>query len=421
MMIKIKLHSGVKLGDNMRKILIALGVIGVIVTALLVLNWSHIERLMRVKNFLDPDKVVYNFAHAGEGFHSKTLSTSAPEQVWEKDPKPLPEELRFFNKSQTTKAYLDQTHTTALLVIKDGVIRFEDYYQGAKAGDHRISWSVAKSFLSTLIGAAIDRGDIGSVEEPMDKYAPALKGTAYEGVPIRHVLNMSSGVRFNEDYFDNNSDVVKMTNILAIQGSLDEFTTRYTERDFEPGTAMRYVSIDTHALGMVLRGATGKTVSENFETVLGRHLGFSKGISYLTDSEGSEYVLGGLNLSARDYALLGQLFLQDGQWNGEQIVSEAWVRASTANSAPPRLDGGKLGYGYQWWVPAPRPEPEFSGDYVAAGFYGQHIYVNPAHGTVIVKLSTFKDASELNENGVPHGLIAMEFYRALSQHYAQAE
>jgi len=175
------------------------------------------------------------------------------------------------------------------------------------------------------------------------------------------------------------------------------------------------------AYPLVLRGATGKSPSENFEQVLGNKLGFSQGVYYLTDSEGSEYVLGGLNMSARDYALLGQLFLQEGEWNGEQIISKSWVHESTANSAPARYDGGQLGYGYQWWVPMPRPEPEFANDYVAAGFYGQHIYVNPTHGTVIVKLSTFKDASELNENGVPYGQISMEFYRELSKHFAVIE
>ncbi|MEP6342296.1 MAG: serine hydrolase [Maricaulaceae bacterium] len=405
----------------MRKFLIVFGSLGIIGLAILAMNLGNIQRLLLVKDYLDPERVVYNFAHAGDAFHKRELAVKAPEYVWPENLRPLAQTLTVNNQSITTTEFLDDTDAVALLVIKDGVVLYENYYQGAAQGDHRISWSVAKSFLSTLIGAAIERGDITSVEDPMEKYAPTLKGTAYEGVAIRHVLNMSSGIRFNEDYFDNNSDVTKMTHILAVNGSLDEFTTRYKERDFEPGTAMRYVSIDTHALGMVLKGATGQSTSENFEDVLGTKLGFSEGIYYLTDSEGNEYVLGGLNMTARDYALLGQLFLQKGAWKGEQIISESWVAESTANSAPPRLDGGLLGYGYQWWVPAPRPEAEFQNDYVAAGFYGQHIYVNPNHGTVIVKLSTFKDASEVNEDGVSYGQIAMEFYRALSQYYAEVD
>lgn len=401
----------------MRKISLALGILIVLALGVLALNWSNMQRLLMVKDFLDPDRVVYNFAHAGEAFHRRDLKITAPEQEWGANITPLPEKVTILGDVVSVNAFLKDTDAVALLVIKDGIIRYEDYYQGAQPEDHRISWSVAKSFLSALIGAAVDRGDIKSVKDPMERYAPALKGTAYEGVSIRDVLNMSSGVKFNEDYFDSNSDVSKMTYQLAVSGSLDEFTTRYKEQDFEPGEFMRYVSIDTHALGMVLKGATGQTPSENFENVLGTHLGFSQGIHYITDSSGSEYVLGGLNMSARDYALLGQLFLQKGVWNGAQIISKDWVAESTANSAPPRLDGGKLGYGYQWWVPMKRPEPDFASDFTAAGFYGQHVYVNPTHGTVIVKLSVFKNASEIDADGVPHGLKAMEFYRGLSEYY----
>lgn len=405
----------------MQKILIGLGAMALLGLGVLALNWGSLQRLLLVKDYLDPARVVHNFAHAGDAFHRRDLSISAPLHIWPETLAPLPQQVDILGKAVPVQRFLQETDAVALLVIKDGIIRFENYYQGAQAGDHRISWSVSKSFLSAMIGAAIDRGDIKSLNDPMDKYAPTLKGTAYEGVAIRNVLNMSSGVRFNEDYFDANSDVTRMTNILAIKGSLDEFTARYKARDFEPGAFMRYVSIDTHALGMVLKGASGKTPSENFESVLGAHLGFSQGIHYITDSTGSEYVLGGLNMSARDYALLGQLFLQEGKWNGQQIISEDWVRESTARTAPPPLGGGNLGYGYQWWVPMMRSEPAYQNDFAAAGFYGQHIYVNPAHGTVIVKLSTFKEASETNEDGVSHGLLAMEFYRGLSAHYAQME
>jgi CubicO group peptidase (beta-lactamase class C family) len=405
----------------MRKLFTAFGAMAILGLGILALNWGSVQRLLMVKDFLNPERVVYNFAHAGDAFHRRDLVTSAPEHMWERAPRPLPETVNILGENVSVEAFLTDTDAVALLVIKDGIIRFEDYYQGAQAGDHRISWSVSKSFLSAMIGAAVDRGDIKTLDDNMDIYAPRLKGTAYEGVSIRNVLNMSSGVKFNEDYFDSNSDVSKMTYLLAVSGSLDAFTTRYKDHDFKAGEFMRYVSIDTHALGMVLRGATGKTASENFEDVLGRHLGFSEGIHYITDSEGSEYVLGGLNMTARDYALLGQLFLQKGVWNGEQVISKDWVHESTAPSAPPPLEGGRLGYGYQWWVPMPRPEPHFQNDFSAAGFYGQHIYVNPDHGTVIVKLSTFKDASEVDENGVSHGLLAMEFYRGLSEYYAKAE
>jgi len=402
----------------MRKISIGFSVILVILLGLLALNWGNIQRLLLVKDFLDPDNVVTNFAQAGDAFHKRELEVTVPEHKWEREPQALPAQINLLGKTITPQSYMEATDTVALLVIKDDKVLFEDYYKGAKAEDHRISWSVAKSFLSSLIGAAIDRGEIKSVNDTMDTYAPALKGTVYEGVAIKDVLRMSSGVRFSEDYFDNNSDVVKMTNILAIKGSLDEFTTRYKDRDFKPGEFIRYVSIDTHAIGMVLSGATGKSPSENFEDVLGSRLGFSQGIHYITDSEGGEYVLGGLNMSARDYALFGKLFLQDGVWDDQQLISKSWVDESTARADIPRADGGPLGYGYQWWRPILRDGTLYQDDYYAAGFYGQFIYVNPEANMIIVKLSVFPDSSEKDENGLPQGVKATEFFRELTAHYA---
>ncbi len=402
----------------MRKISIGFSVILVILLGLLALNWGNIQRLLLVKDFLDPDNVVTNFAQAGDAFHKRELEVTVPEHKWDREPQALPAQINLLGKTITPQSYMEATDTVALLVIKDDKVLFEDYYKGAKAEDHRISWSVAKSFLSSLIGAAIDRGEIKSVNDTMDTYAPALKGTVYEGVAIKDVLRMSSGVRFSEDYFDNNSDVVKMTNILAIKGSLDEFTTRYKDRDFKPGEFIRYVSIDTHAIGMVLSGATGKSPSENFEDVLGSQLGFSQGIHYITDSEGGEYVLGGLNMSARDYALFGKLFLQDGVWDDQQLISKSWVDESTARADIPRADGGPLGYGYQWWRPILRDGTLYQDDYYAAGFYGQFIYVNPEANMIIVKLSVFPDSSEKDENGLPQGVKATEFFRELTAYYA---
>ncbi len=402
----------------MKKSVIGLGLLLLAGLIYLVMHWGNIQRLLLVKNFLDPVKVVTNFAQAGEAFHKRELKVSAPLHEWENNPRPLPEKINLLGQTITPQSYMEDTDSVALLVIKDGKILFEDYYKGAEPEDHRISWSVAKSFLSSLIGAAIDRGEIKSVDDTMETYAPALKGTVYEGVAIKDVLRMSSGVRFSEDYFDSNSDVVKMTNILAIKGSLDEFTTRYKERDFQPGEFIRYVSIDTHAIGMVLSGATGQTPSENFEKVLGSQLGFSQGIHYITDSHGGEYVLGGLNMSARDYALFGQLFLQEGKWKGQDIISKDWVHESTSRADIPRADGGPLGYGYQWWRPVLRDGALYQDDFYAAGFYGQFIYVNPKANMVIVKLSVFKDSSETDENGLPHGVRATEFFRELTAHYA---
>ena len=123
----------------MRKILIAIGALCVIVLGLLILNWSTIDRILRVKDFLHPKKVVHNFAHAKDGFHYKELTVTAPMKLWTSTPKALPANLTVLDETLKTKDFLTNTDAVALLVIKDGNILFEDYYQGAKTNDHRIS------------------------------------------------------------------------------------------------------------------------------------------------------------------------------------------------------------------------------------------------------------------------------------------
>jgi CubicO group peptidase (beta-lactamase class C family) len=168
-----------------------------------------------------------------------------------------------------------------------------------------------------------------------------------------------------------------MGRVLALGGSMDGFAAGLRDRDMAPGVAMQYVSIDTHVLGMVVRGATGRSVIELMGDRLLGPLGVESRPFYLTDGRCVAFVLGGLNMSTRDYARFGQLFLHDGEWQGRQIVPAAWVQASTAPSAP-TAEGG-IRYGYQWWVPADAE----AGEFLARGVYGQYIYVNRPAGVVV--------------------------------------
>jgi hypothetical protein len=139
---------------------------------------------------------------------------------------------------------------------------------------------------------------------------------------------------------------------------------------------MHYVSIDTHVLGMVIAGATGRDPAELLAERVLQPLGLERRPYYLTDGEGAAFVLGGLNLTTRDYARFGQLFLQGGVWQGRQVVPAGWVAQSTALQAP-----GGAGYGFQWWVPT--DSAAHGNDYFARGIYGQYIYINPARGVVV--------------------------------------
>jgi CubicO group peptidase (beta-lactamase class C family) len=250
----------------------------------------------------------------------------------------------------------------------------ESYYLGTGPDDLRISWSVAKSLLSALFGILQAEGAFASLDDPVTTYAPGLIGSAYEGVSVHDVLTMSSGVAFNEDYLDFYSDINKMGRVLALGGSMDGFAAGLTTRAAEPGSRWHYVSIDTHVLGMVIRGATGRDIPELMEEKLLAPLGLEADPVMLTDGDGVSFVLGGLNMRTRDYARFGQMVLQGGQWQGRQVVPADWIATSTS---PQAADG--TAYGYQWWIPA-NAAP---GEVMAQGIYGQYIYINPRLDVVI--------------------------------------
>ena len=206
---------------------------------------------------------------------------------------------------------------------------------------------------------------------------PLLKGTAYDGATLRNVLQMSSGVVFDEDYLDRNSDINRMGRVIALGGKLDDFTADLSETFAPAGQTWKYVSIDTHVVGMVVRGATGRPVAELLSERVIAPLGLEYEPYYLTDGARTAFVLGGLNMTTRDYARFGQMYLQGGTWQGKQIVPPDWVTASTLPSAP--TAAGEIGYGYQWWI----PQGSAAGQYMARGIYGQYIYIDTKHGVVI--------------------------------------
>lgn len=351
----------------------ALRIMAVFILAALVVGlWQReqITRLLAVNSLFAEDKIVYNFSHMDAAF----LNTPVPrgdgptaELTYGADATQPPE---------VDKWIVDRT-VTALVVLKDGEIVHENYFQGTQADDLRISWSVAKSYLSALMGVLLDEGAITSIDEQVTQYAPALVGGAYDGATIRNVLNMSSGVVFDEDYLDKSSDINKMGRVLALGGKMDDFAAGLSETFTPAGTKWQYVSIDTHVLSMVIRGATGRSIADLLSEKIIVPMGLEHEPYYVTDGFGTAFVLGGLNLTTRDYARMGQMFLQNGKYNGKQIVPEAWVAASTAATAP--TAAGESGYGFQWWI----PEDATEGEFMARGVYGQYIYINRPRGVVI--------------------------------------
>ncbi|SHF56622.1 hypothetical protein SAMN05444273_107219 [Litoreibacter ascidiaceicola] len=369
-----------------------------VVVAVLAGIWKREEltRLMAVNSLFAPEKIVGNFSHMDKAFLSTELTL--PDAT----PSPLPKGPDATLPAQT-QAWVEARDVTALVALKNGQVVHESYYKGTEAGDRRISWSVAKSYLSALMGVLLDDGSISSIDDPVTKYAPALIGTAYDRATIRNVLNMSSGVTFNEDYLDKSSDINRMGRVLALGGTMDGFAADLTETFAEPGQTWQYVSIDTHVLSMVIRGATGRSIPDLMSEKIIGPMGLEQAPYYLTDGVGVAFVLGGLNMTTRDYARMGQMFLQRGRLNGQQIVPADWVDASTEATAPTAPDA--IGYGFQWWVPKGADEGEF----MARGVYGQYIYINRPLGVVI---ATNAADRRFREAGVSEENVAM--FRAIA-------
>jgi CubicO group peptidase (beta-lactamase class C family) len=370
-----------------------------VLAAIVVGVWKReeIQRLMAVNSLFSEDKIVRNFSHMDEAFLTVDLPRGdGPTRELPYGPG--------FDLPNGTDEWIEDRAVTSLLVMQDGQIRFEEYYLGTSPEDRRISWSVAKSYLSSLFGVLLAEGAIDSLDDPVVKYAPSLAGTAYDGATIRNVLNMASGVTFNEDYFDPNSDINRMGRVVALGGELDDFAASLQDTFATPGETWQYVSIDTHVIGMVIRGATGRSVTELLTEKIIQPLGLEYDGYYVTDGAGVAFVLGGLNFTTRDFARFGQMILQNGEIDGQQLVPADWIAESVLPSAP--TETGKIGYGYQWWIPVGAHEGEF----LARGVYGQYIYFDQPRGVLIVTTGADR---KFRDDGVNEANI--EMFRKIAQ------
>ncbi|MEQ9403940.1 MAG: serine hydrolase [Cyclobacteriaceae bacterium] len=370
---------------KLKRILLVLIVLAAIAV---IYYYPKLRRVNHAMHLFDDDEIVNNLRTIGDwwAYHSIQASTNA-QGLPERSGGIVADEFMVNESWIAVDEYLKKTYTNGLLVMQDDTIIHEQYFDGHSEEQTQIVWSVSKSFLSALFGIAISEGDIKSIEEKVEDYCPELIGSGYEGVRIKDVLQMSSGVRFNEDYADFFSDINRWGRDFSWGNSQDKFAATLT-REKEPGTYHHYVSIDTHVLGMILVKATGRSIASYAQEKLWNPLGMEHDSYWIIDDFGMEAALGGLNTTIRNCARLGSLFLNKGKWNGEQIVPEAWVTASTTPDAPHLIPGARessahsLGYGYQWWV----PEGD-DGEFLAIGVYNQFIYINPKTRTVIVKHS----------------------------------
>ena len=370
--------------------------------------FPKIKALNTTLTLFDEDKIVENFRSVAEFWPTRSLTQAKVPYVYNYgDPLNVPSSFAYNDQKLGTQQFLKDSWTTGLIVIQNDEIALEDYYLGNSAVTQNISWSMAKSFISALIGIAVNEGHIKSIEQSVDAYATSLGGSGYEGVSIKNVLQMSSGVAFNEDYGDFYSDINRWGRDFSLGNSQDAFAATL-KNDIEPGTVNHYVSINTHVLGMVLTQATGRSITDYMQEKLYNPLGMEHDGLWIIDGQGMEMALGGLNLTLRDFAKLGSLYLHDGTFNGQQIVPASWVADSRTMDQPHLLPGNDFGYGYQWWMVGGD-----SGEFMAMGVYGQYIYINPETNTVIVKNSAnpfYNDTSYIPSSDFAH----LALFRALS-------
>ena len=400
-----------------RVILIGFIVLICVVFGVLSMYGDGLVRLQKVNRLFDEVYIVENFQGMTEILEFTTVHHG--DDVWEftEAEGELPESFSFGDDTVNIEEYLERTGTLGMVVVRDGAIVHEQYALGSTDATQHISWSVAKSFTSALVGIAVDEGHIESIMDPVTKYVPSLEASGYDGVPIKHVLEMSSGVKFDEDYADFDSDINRMGRLLAFNTSIEDFVLSL-ENELESGTVNRYVSMDTQVLGLLLREATGQSVTSYLEEKIWKPMGAEADWYWNVDVNEMELTFGFLNAVLRDYARFGMLYLNLGKRGDEQIVPEQWVKDSIVpdgehlEPSDDLTDAEGLGYAYQWWIPA-----QSDGDYLAIGVYNQFIYVNPKLNVVIAKNSANHRYLEEDYISEP---MHIEMFRAIAQHVAGA-
>jgi CubicO group peptidase (beta-lactamase class C family) len=281
--------------------------------------------------------------------------------------------------------FLGRNRVGGLLILKRRRIAFEYYDAGLGLGPTArwISMSMAKSMATTLVGAAIQDGYIGGVDEDLTGYVHELRGSAYEGVSIRHLLQMTSGVHWDDTHTDAGSERRRMLELQMAgrPGAILEFM-KTLPRAAAPGTVWNYSTGETHVVGALVKAATGKWLADYLSEKVWSRAGMEDDASWWLEAPGGLEVAGsGVSAILRDYVRFG-LFMMEGS---EGVLPPGWAVEATA----PRQAGGQpLAYGYMWW-PVPAADGSFAdGAFSARGIFGQYLYVNPKQDLIVCVLSS---------------------------------
>ena len=337
----------------------------------------------RAQSFVQARCIIGAVSHADEMYPSRVVHKGDGSFVFQRA-KSGPAGLK-----ATVDAYLDANRTTGLLIVKDDTIVVERYQYDRKPEDRLNSYSMSKTVVAMLVGIALAEGRIRSIDDKVEAYVPELKGAPYGETPLKSLLTMTSGIRFTTDYggSDDLAILVKRS-LLGASGGGVETVEPFRHRDSDPGEKYFYSSADSQVLGLVLRAATGATLSDYLSEKIWKPMGAEADASWLIDKGGYETAFAFLNATLRDWGRLGVLLAHDGRIGGKQVVPSAWLMEATTNHAPPT--GAYYSYGYQVRV-LPGPHRQFA----LIGQRGQGLFVDPASRIVMVHTAA-RDVQDAN-------------------------
>lgn len=282
--------------------------------------------------------------------------------------------------------YMKAQRTAGLVIVQDGKIRLEKYGLDFDGNGKWTSFSVAKSFTSTLVGAAIKDGYIKSLDDKVTVYIPEMRGSAYDDVTVAQLLTMTSGIKWNEDYEDPKSDVARFNEHKPEPG-IDTTVSymRKLPREAPAGSKWVYKTGETNLIGVLVSKATGKTLSAYLSEKIWRPFGMEQDASWLLGSTGAEISGCCIQASTRDYARFGQFILNRGMAGGKAVLPDGWIAKATTKQAD--IGNPGKGYGFQWWT-------YDDGSYAAQGIFGQGIFIDPKRRLVIASNSNWPRASD---------------------------
>ena len=389
----------------MRKLIIRTLLLALATTALPCLAEPDEEQLGRAQNYptgnastwySNPNRVgAWSALHTVPGIQTRLVNRASDIKPLAKAAQPAAISYRYRNLNYTLAEYLDRQRATGLLVLKNGEIVAEHYRYGRKDDARFLSFSMSKSVTSLLVGVALERGSIASLDDPAEKYVAALAGSPYGATTVRQLLRMSSGLKFTERY-DGNDDIARLSRASAGApgaGTPVKVLRSITDRHSPAGQKFVYAGAETDILGRILTAATGKNMAELTRDWLWQALGAEHDAYWRIGTDGQEQAYGAFNASLRDWARLGQMVARDGKVGDTQVLPRDYLLDATdparqPDAFKPRKATPYFGYGYQFWL-MPMKERTFA----MQGIHGQGIYMQPSSGIVMVLTSVWEGAS----------------------------